>query len=86
MAKYIMLHVYNGTLCSHSKMRYEFTCSIIKDAFNVLSEEARNLWLGVGEERRIYLLFKLPPNPTTNSMNMKERLLLVAWYKQNRHP
>lgn len=65
-------------------MRDEFTCSNTKDAANVLSEEERNLWLVRG--RRGGYICYLNFSPTTNNMNTKENLLLVAWYKQNHPP
>lgn len=59
MAKYIMVCVHNGTLCSCSKMRDEFTC---KDAFSVLSEKEKHLWWGRRGGCICYLNF-LPAPP-----------------------
>lgn len=65
-------------------MRDKFTCSNTKNASNVLNEEERNLWLVRG--RRGGYICYLNFNPTTNNMNTKESLLLVARYKQNHPP
>lgn len=52
MAQCILLHIYNGTLCGCPKMRDEFTCSNIKGAVKVISEECQLLvgWGWGGEE------------------------------------
>lgn len=52
----------------------------LKDVFNVLSGNKN--YLGARGKGRLYLLFKLSPNPTTNRMNSKKDLLLAAWYKE----
>lgn len=45
MAKYIMLHEYNDTVCSCSEMRDECVCPNLKEALDVLSG-GRNSWWG----------------------------------------
>lgn len=56
----------------------------LKDVFNVL--RGNKNYLVARGKRRLYLLFKLSPNPTTDRMNTKKDLLLAAWYKQSRDP
>ena len=56
----------------------------LKDVFNVLS--GNKSYLVARGKTRLYLLFKLSPNPTANRRNTQKDLLVAAWYKQSRDP
>ena len=56
----------------------------LKDVFNVLS--GNKSYLVARGKRRLYLLFKLSPNPTTHRRDTKKDWLLAAWYKQSHDP
>lgn len=59
MASDTMVHVYNGTLYRCSKMTVKFSCSNIKDTFNILSEEEKKIvvWDDNGDEQNEFSQF-----------------------------
>ena len=82
--EYIMLLYTMAHHATTKNERWVYMLNPLKDVFNVLS--GNKSYLVARGKRRLYLLFKRSPNPTTHRRDTKKDLLLAAWYKQSRDP
>lgn len=82
--EYIMLLYTMAHHATTKNERWVYMLNPLKDVFNVLS--GNKSYLVARGKTRLYLLFKLSPNPTANRRNTKKDLLVAAWYKQSRDP